>query len=163
MFPYRYSISCLLSGRDLKNWIRYARQNQCNKTLLLDTAVKLCLLESSRPLLALLCPGLHFCIFHLVNLVSTSPSFKLINCTPSLQAPDNKCTRHCMVKRDFGGENNVSFLYFYSSASLRTQRLPPPSLFIPKIFASAPKLSTTYITDLDSKTQSVSVVHGIPM
>ena len=149
MVPYRYSIAGLFSSRYLKEWIRYAKHFKADVRRCFPLILQwICASRRARaPFWLFFVQVMHFCTFRLVNSVSTSPSFDLIDCTPALQSHYNICARHSMANRVLGGEKTESLVYFDSSASLQTRRFPPPSLVIPKIFASNPKFSTTSITD----------------
>ena len=70
MNPWRSSIEILncrfilQQGPEGVDQVCKMGQNRCEKALLLDTAVNLCLPESPRPLLALLCPG--YALLHIL-------------------------------------------------------------------------------------------------
>ena len=105
MIPYRYSIAGLFSSRDLKEWIRYTKRVETGvirRFYLIPQWI--CASQRARtPFWIFFFQDMHFCIFRLVNFVSTSPSSDLIDCTPALQAAANICARHYMVNRGFGG------------------------------------------------------------
>ena len=86
-------------------------QNRCEKALLLDPVVKLCLPESSSPLWIFFVQVMHIYILCLVNSVSTSPSYNLIDFTTALQSPTNICARHSMVNMGLGDENGVIAIF----------------------------------------------------
>ena len=132
--------------------------NRCDKVLLLDPAVNLCIPESPRPLMDLLRPGYALLHIRLVNSVSISPSSDLVGCTLALQSPANIYASHSVVNRGLCGWKTDSLVYFDSTSSLQTRIFPPPSLVIPTIFDSNPKFSTTSITYKDRKTPSAALM-----
>ena len=165
MVPRIYSIAGLLYSRDLKEWIRDAKwfETGVRRRFYLILQWICASQRSHAPFWLFFVQVMHFCIFCLVNFVSTSPSSELTDYTPALQAPDNICARQSMANRGLGEEKSESLVYFDSSASLQKQILPPQSLVIHTIFASKPKFSTTPITCKERETLSLSVVEGIPM
>ena len=104
MVPQRYSIVGLLSSRYLKEWIRYAKRVEIDVRRRFSLIPQwICASQRSYPPLWLFfVQVMHFCIFRLVNSVSTSPSYDLIDCTHALQAPTNIYARHSMVNRVLG-------------------------------------------------------------